>query len=99
MTVICNIKANFSLAEFAVFPSYFSLVRTATVAALGCLIRDCKIKEVHDKAYMQLETYLADQNVLENHSLIRQLIVTMGNIVLNCKTSFKDEGKLVPCKN
>ncbi|KRT83820.1 hypothetical protein AMK59_3189, partial [Oryctes borbonicus] len=67
------------------------LVRTATVPALGCLITDCKIKEVHDKAYMQLETYLSDTNVLENHTLIRQLIVTMGNIVLSCKITFKDE--------
>ncbi|KAI4469951.1 rab11-binding protein relch [Holotrichia oblita] len=67
------------------------LVRTATVPALGCLITDCKVKEVHDKAYMQLETYLSDTNVLENHTLIRQLIVTMGNIVLSCKISFKDE--------
>ncbi|XP_022908904.2 RAB11-binding protein RELCH homolog [Onthophagus taurus] len=67
------------------------LVRTATIPALGHLITDCNSKEVHDKAYMQLETYINDVTLIENHTLLRQIIVTMGNIVLKCKESFKDD--------
>ncbi|KAJ8919648.1 hypothetical protein NQ315_006175 [Exocentrus adspersus] len=67
------------------------LVRTATIPALGNLITDCTVKEIHDKAYMQLQTYLSDSNLRENHTLLRQLVVTLGNIVNSCTPSFRNE--------
>lgn len=65
------------------------LVRTATVPVLGSLIIDTTFEEVQDKAYMQLESLLSDGNILDNHTLLRQLIVTMGNVVSMCRESFK----------
>ncbi|VEN57159.1 unnamed protein product [Callosobruchus maculatus] len=67
------------------------LVRTATIPALGNLITDSSVKEIHDKAYMQLQSYLADSNLKENHTFLRQLIVTLGTIVNSCTDSFKNE--------
>lgn len=69
------------------------LVRTATVPALGSLITDCSVQEVHDKAYMQLQACLSEPSCRDNHSLLRQLVVTLGNIINSCKPSFRDEGK------
>lgn len=68
-------------------------MRTATVPALGALITDSSVRELHDKAYMQIQTYLADGNLKENHTLLRQLIVTLGNIVNSCSDSFRNDGK------
>ncbi|KAF5303993.1 hypothetical protein FQA39_LY01778 [Lamprigera yunnana] len=67
------------------------LVRTATIPGLGNLITECAVLEIHDKAYMQLQTCLFDPNCRENHTLLRQLVVTLGYIASNCKPSFRDE--------
>ncbi|CAH2002758.1 unnamed protein product [Acanthoscelides obtectus] len=68
------------------------LVRTATIPALGNLITDSTVKEIQDKAYMQLQTYLSDSNLKENHTFLRQLIVTLGNIVNSCSDNFRNDG-------
>ncbi|KAF5306430.1 hypothetical protein FQR65_LT07342 [Abscondita terminalis] len=67
------------------------LVRTATVPGLGNLITECSVPEIHDKAYMQLQTCLSDPNSKENHTFLRQLVVTLGNISNNCKPHFRDD--------
>ncbi|KAK5642547.1 hypothetical protein RI129_008714 [Pyrocoelia pectoralis] len=67
------------------------LVRRATVPGLGNLITESTVLEIHDKAYMQLQTCLSDPTSKENHTLLRQLVVTLGNIANNCKASFRDE--------
>nr|CAI5819958.1 unnamed protein product [Callosobruchus analis] len=67
------------------------LVRTATIPALGNLITDSSVKEIHDKAYMQLQSYLADSNLKENHTFLRQLIVTLGTIVNSCTDNFRND--------
>ncbi|KAK4876752.1 hypothetical protein RN001_009258 [Aquatica leii] len=67
------------------------LVRTATIPGLGNLITQCSVPEIHDKAYMQLQTCLSDPNCRENHTLLRQLVVTLGNIANNCKSLFRDD--------
>jgi hypothetical protein len=68
------------------------LVKTAAIPALGTLITDCDAKEIHDKAYMQIHNYIADTSLRENHTLLRQLIVTLGNIVNGCSPQFRQEG-------
>ncbi|XP_017781128.1 PREDICTED: lisH domain and HEAT repeat-containing protein KIAA1468 homolog isoform X1 [Nicrophorus vespilloides] len=68
-----------------------ALVRTATIPALGALIIDCSMTELHDKSYMQLQMFLSDPATKENHSLLRQLVVTMGNIVIGCKPAFRQD--------
>lgn len=67
-------------------------MRTEIVPALGCLITGCDIKNVHDKAYMLLQTFLTDLNHERNHPLTKQLIITMGNIVNSCTEKFRYEG-------
>ncbi|KAL1489480.1 hypothetical protein ABEB36_014368 [Hypothenemus hampei] len=67
------------------------LVRTATLPALGRLITDCNVKEIHDKAYMQLQTFVNDNSLKENHTLSRQLIVTLGNIFVSSTSNFKND--------
>lgn len=67
------------------------LVRTATLPALGSLVRNCRVKEIHDKAYMQLQTFTSEPSLKENHSLLRQLIVTLGDIVNSSSSSFRND--------
>ncbi|KAG5900415.1 hypothetical protein JTB14_029302 [Gonioctena quinquepunctata] len=67
------------------------LVRTAAIPALGNLITDCSIPDIHDKVYMQLQSFLSDPNLKENHTLLRQLIVTLGNIAISCSIAFRNE--------
>lgn len=68
-------------------------MRTATIPTLGCLITDCNIQTVHDKAYMQIQTYIADTSLRDNHTLLRQLVVTLGAIASSCSLQFRQEGK------
>lgn len=68
------------------------LVRTATIPTLGNLITDCNIRAVHDKAYMQLQTYVADTSLQNNHTLLRQLVVTLGSIASSCNLQFLQKG-------
>ncbi|XP_066257908.1 RAB11-binding protein RELCH homolog isoform X1 [Euwallacea similis] len=67
------------------------LVRTATIPALGRLITNCSVKEIHDKAYMQLQTFAVDPSLKENHTLSRQLIVTLGNIFVGSCRAFRND--------
>ncbi|KAJ8973751.1 hypothetical protein NQ317_018338 [Molorchus minor] len=67
------------------------LVRTAAIPAIGNLITDSTVEEIHDKAYMQLQMYLSDANLIKNHTLLRQIIVTLGSIVNSCTSSFRNE--------
>lgn len=70
------------------------LVRTATIPTLGSLITDCNIQAVHDKACMQIQTYIADTSLRNNHTLLRQLVVTLGSISSSCSLQFRQEGKI-----
>nr|XP_023025096.1 lisH domain and HEAT repeat-containing protein KIAA1468 homolog isoform X2 [Leptinotarsa decemlineata] len=65
------------------------LVRTSAIPALGTLISDCSIADIHDKVYMQLQSFISDPNLKENHALLRQLIVTLGTIAINCSLPFR----------
>ncbi|CAH0546958.1 unnamed protein product [Brassicogethes aeneus] len=67
------------------------LVKTASISALGNLITDCAVTEIHDKAYMQLQAFMTDATLKETHTLLRQLIVVLGNIVNSCTAKFKNE--------
>lgn len=66
-------------------------VRMAAIPALGRLITDCQLPEIHDKSYMQLQIYLSDTSIKDNHTLLRQLVVTLGNVVTICKPTFRNE--------
>lgn len=67
-------------------------MRTATIPALGALITECDIQEIHAKAYMQIQTYIADTSLRDNHTLLRQLVITLGCIASSCTNSFRHEG-------
>lgn len=40
---------------------------------------------------MQLQMFLSDPATQDNHTLLRQMVVTMGNIVCYCKPSFRQD--------
>ncbi|KAJ8898189.1 hypothetical protein PR048_003549, partial [Dryococelus australis] len=69
-------------------------VRTATIPAFGSLITSTTAKEVQDKTYMQLQSFLADPATRDNHATLVQLVITMGRIVSSCETWFREEGIL-----
>ncbi|KAJ9580267.1 hypothetical protein L9F63_004080, partial [Diploptera punctata] len=66
-------------------------VRTATIPAFGTLITNTAIKEVHDKTYMQLQSFLSDQHTRENHPMLLQLVATMGQLINACEAWFREE--------
>ncbi|XP_063235480.1 RAB11-binding protein RELCH homolog [Bacillus rossius redtenbacheri] len=66
-------------------------VRTATIPAFGSLITSTTVKEVQDKTYMQLQSFLADPATRDDHAMLVQLVVTMGRIVSSCETWFREE--------
>ncbi|XP_076264934.1 RAB11-binding protein RELCH homolog [Rhynchophorus ferrugineus] len=68
-----------------------ALVKTAALPALGSLIKNCTVKEVRDKAFMQIQTFISETAIKENHSLLRQLIVTLGDIVNSSSSSFAND--------
>jgi hypothetical protein len=88
----CYDKKKSKLMYISDVKLFFRLVKTAAIPALGTLITDCDAKEIHDKAYMQIHNYIADTSLRENHTLLRQLIVTLGNIVNGCSPQFRQEG-------
>nr|CAD7427404.1 unnamed protein product [Timema monikensis] len=67
-------------------------VRTSTIPAFGSLITNTTMKEVQDKTYMQLQSFLSDPSTRDNHTMLVQLVVTMGHIVSSCETWFREEG-------
>ena len=49
--------------------------------------------QVHDKTYMQLQSFLSDPQTRENHPMLLQLIATMGHLISACEAWFREEGK------
>ncbi|PNF39999.1 hypothetical protein B7P43_G15450 [Cryptotermes secundus] len=66
-------------------------VRTATIPAFGTLINNTTMKEVQDKTYMQIQSFLSDPMTRENHSMLLQLVATMGHIISACEAWFREE--------
>ncbi|XP_069701255.1 RAB11-binding protein RELCH homolog [Periplaneta americana] len=66
-------------------------VRSATIPAFGTLITNTTLKEVQDKAYMQLQSFLSDPLTRENHPMLLQLVATMGHIISACEAWFREE--------
>ncbi|XP_066992231.2 RAB11-binding protein RELCH homolog [Anabrus simplex] len=66
-------------------------VRASTLPAFGALITNTSLKEIQDKTYMQLQSFLSDCSVRENHQMLMQLVITMGNIVTACEPWFREE--------
>jgi hypothetical protein len=48
--------------------------------------------KVEDKAYMQIQHFLSDPVTRENHSMLMQLVATMGHIISACAAWFREEG-------
>jgi hypothetical protein len=49
---------------------------------------------VQDKTYMQIQSFLSDPVTRDNHSMLLQLIATMGHIISACEVWFREEGML-----
>jgi hypothetical protein len=48
--------------------------------------------KVQDKTYMQIQNFLSDPVIRENHSTLLQLVATLGNIISACEAWFREEG-------
>lgn len=66
-------------------------VRTATIPVFGTLIENSTNKEVEDKTYFQLQSFLSDPVARDNHPTLLQLVITLGHIVPKCDSWFRDE--------
>ncbi|XP_021937822.1 lisH domain and HEAT repeat-containing protein KIAA1468-like isoform X2 [Zootermopsis nevadensis] len=66
-------------------------VRSATIPAFGTLITNTAMKEVQSKTYMQIQSFLSDPVTRENHSMLLQLVSTMGRIISACEAWFREE--------
>ncbi|XP_075226057.1 RAB11-binding protein RELCH homolog [Lycorma delicatula] len=66
-------------------------VRTATIPVFGSLIENSTNKEVLDKTYFQLQSFLSDPVARDNHPTLLQLVVTLGRIVTSCDSWFREE--------
>jgi hypothetical protein len=66
-------------------------VRTATIPVFGTLITNTTMKEIQDKTYMQMQSFLSDPVTRENHPVLLQLVATMGHIISACEAWFREE--------
>ncbi|XP_039285476.1 RAB11-binding protein RELCH homolog [Nilaparvata lugens] len=66
-------------------------VRTATIPVFGALIENSTNKEVLDKTYFQLQSFLSDPAARDDHATVLQLVTTLGRIVSNCDSWFREE--------
>jgi hypothetical protein len=48
--------------------------------------------KAQDKTYMQIQSFLSDPVTRENHSMLLQLVATMGHIISACEAWFREEG-------
>lgn len=66
-------------------------VRTATIPVFGALIENSTNKEVLDKTYFQLQSFLSDPAARDDHATVLQLVTTLGRIVSTCDSWFREE--------
>ncbi|XP_065212820.1 RAB11-binding protein RELCH homolog [Planococcus citri] len=66
-------------------------VKTATIQVFGTLIKETSNKEISDKCCFQLQTFLSEQNLLDNHTTLVQLIYTFGQIASDCDFAFRED--------
>ncbi|KAL1450408.1 hypothetical protein WDU94_002779 [Cyamophila willieti] len=66
-------------------------VKTATIPVFGSLLLNQTKKEVQDKTYFQLQTFLSDESLLENHAAQVTLISTLGRIAPASLAWFRED--------
>uniref|UniRef100_A0A8D9A3M2 LisH domain and HEAT repeat-containing protein KIAA1468 n=1 Tax=Cacopsylla melanoneura TaxID=428564 RepID=A0A8D9A3M2_9HEMI len=66
-------------------------VKTATIPVFGSLLLNQTKKEVQDKTYFQLQTFLSDESLLENHAAQVTLIATLGRIAPASLSWFRED--------
>lgn len=86
------------LASTRVIPALVTLgndpeisVRIATIPALGTILETITSREMLDRVYMQLQTFLDDPMYREEHSLHVELIATFARVGPNAEPKFRDE--------
>lgn len=66
-------------------------VKISTIPVFGTLINQISIKEVSDKCYFQIQTFLSEPTLYDHHSMLIQLISTLGDVASKCDTTFRDD--------
>ncbi|KAL3860033.1 hypothetical protein ACJMK2_010206, partial [Sinanodonta woodiana] len=86
------------LASSRIIPALVTLcndpeisVRTATIPALGTVIESTHTREVLDRVYMQLQTFLDDSMYRDEHALHVELLRTFARVGPNAEPKFRDE--------
>ncbi|XP_052816582.1 RAB11-binding protein RELCH homolog isoform X2 [Mya arenaria] len=91
-------SVNESLASTRCVPALVTLgsdpdisVRIATIPALGTIIETVTSRDILEKVYMQLQTFLDDPTYREEHELHLELVATFARVGPNAEQKFRDE--------
>ncbi|XP_060602850.1 RAB11-binding protein RELCH homolog isoform X2 [Ruditapes philippinarum] len=91
-------SVNESLASARCVPALITLgsdpvisVRVATIPALGTIIETVTTRDILEKVYMQLQTFLDDPIYREEHALHLELVSTFARVGPNAEQKFRDE--------
>ncbi|XP_052230319.1 RAB11-binding protein RELCH homolog isoform X2 [Dreissena polymorpha] len=91
-------SVNESLASTRCVPALVTLgsdpdisVRVATIPALGTIIETVTTRDILEKVYMQLQSFLDDPAYREEHALHLELVATFTRVGPNAEQKFRDE--------
>ncbi|GAB1600715.1 RAB11-binding protein RELCH homolog isoform X1 [Argonauta hians] len=66
-------------------------VRIATIPAFGTILENVTLREMLDRVYMQLQTFLDDPVYRDQHSVQMEIIRTFARVGPNAEPRFRDE--------
>ena len=67
------------------------MVRCSSISPLTCIIENCNNKEILERVYTQLQSFLSDPILKEEYILQIELLKTFRRISLKSNSKFREE--------
>lgn len=69
------------------------MVRCSSISPLTCVIENCGNKEILERVYTQLQSFLSDPILKDEYLLQIELLKTFRRIAGKCNKKFREECK------
>jgi hypothetical protein len=69
------------------------MVRCSSISPLTCIIENCENKEILERVYTQLQSFLSDPILKDDYLLQIELLKTFRRIMLKANSKFREECK------